>query len=97
MFFTKVAQTYIDFLATLKTTVLIKTDAATFRLLLKMFEFVKFQNLSIAIVGKGKEFSIFEDEAVGPYLELIAGEAAAAGGGAADEGEDEPPAGMETD
>ncbi len=33
-----------------------------------------FQNLSIAIVGKGQNFTIYEDDAVSTYLELIAGE-----------------------
>ena len=54
------------------------------------------QNLSIAIVGKGLDFSIYEDAAVDPYLELVAGEAPAAGAAAADDG-DEPAAGMETE
>ena len=54
------------------------------------------QNLSIAIVGKGLDFSIYEDAAVDPYLELVAGEAPAVGAAAADDG-DEPAAGMETE
>jgi len=53
------------------------------------------KNLSIAIVGKGRDFTIYEDASVDPYLELV-GDAPAAGA-AADEGEEEPAAGMETD
>ena len=59
--------------------------------------FTHFQNLSIATVGKDKNFAIFEDDTVSTYLELIAGEKAPAAP-AAPEGEaDEPAAGMETD
>jgi len=49
------------------------------------------KNVSIAVVGVDKEFTVFEDEAVDPYLELIAGEerrgGAAAAAAAPQEGE----------
>jgi hypothetical protein len=55
-----------------------------------MIVFLIFQNLSIAIVGKGKSFTIHEDDSVSTFLELIAGDQPASEA-------EEPPAGMETD
>lgn len=55
------------------------------------------KNLSIAIVGKGQNFTIYEDDAVSTYLELIAGEQPAPAAPDAPADGDEPAAGMETD
>ena len=53
------------------------------------------QNVSIAVVGQGTEFTIYEDNKVDPYLELISGEERRGGGGQQpDEGEEGE---METD
>jgi len=66
------------------------------------------KNVSIAVVGLDKDFVVYEDESVDPYLELIAGEerrggegraaAAAEPGAAAADGDDSAaPSTMETD
>jgi len=50
------------------------------------------KNVSIAVVGIDKEFTVYEDDAVDPYLELIAGEERRGAGvtpAAAQEGEGE--------
>ena len=46
-----------------------------------------FQNVSIAVVGKDQPFKVYEDAAVDPYLELIAGEERRGGAAATAEGE----------
>lgn len=54
------------------------------------------KNVSIAVVGIDKDFVVYEDESVDPYLELIAGEERRGGEGraaAAEEGSAEPAAG----
>ena len=52
------------------------------------------QNVSIAVVGQGTEFTIYEDAQVDPYLELISGEERRGGGQQPAEGEE---GAMETD
>ena len=44
--------------------------------------------MTISVVGCKKEFTIYEDEKVDTYLQLIAGEERRGGAGAADEAED---------
>ena len=44
--------------------------------------------MTISVVGCKKEFTIYEDEKVDTYLQLIAGEERRGGAGAADEPED---------
>jgi len=46
------------------------------------------KNVTISVVGCKKEFTIYEDEKVDTYLQLIAGEERRGGAGAADEPED---------
>jgi len=58
------------------------------------------KNVSIAVVGKDKDFTIFEDEKVEPYLALIEGEERTRGGrreepAAPAAPEDQPPAAPE--
>ena len=61
------------------------------------FNFFLLQNVSIAIVGKGHDFTIYEDAQVDSYLELISGEERR-GGQAAQAAEEAPEEGsMETD
>ena len=49
-------------------------------------------------MGKDKDFSIFEDDTVSTYLELIAGEKAPAAAPAAPDADaDEPATGMDTE
>merc|ERR1712211_70320 len=45
------------------------------------------KNVSIAVVGKDQPFTVYEDAAVDPYLELIAGEERRGGAAATAEGE----------
>ena len=49
------------------------------------YHFFLSQNVSIAIVGIDKDFTVYEDAAVDPYLELIAGEERRGGQAAAQE------------
>jgi len=48
------------------------------------------KNVTISVVGVDKDLKIYEDDAVDPYLQLIAGEERRGGAAAADD--DEPPA-----
>ena len=58
------------------------------------YSFDILQNVSIAVVGQGTEFTIYEDAQVDPYLELISGEERRGGGQQPAEGEE---GAMETD
>ena len=58
----------------------------TFSHVLTIIGFI-FQNVSIAVVGKDQPFTVYEDAAVDPYLELIAGEERRGGAAATAEGE----------
>ena len=49
-----------------------------------------FQNVTISVVGTDREFTIYEDESVDTYLQLIAGEERRGGAGGA--AEDDAPA-----
>lgn len=47
------------------------------------------KNVSIAIVGKDRDFTIYEDDACNQFLGLIAGEERTRGGGVRDRGAEE--------
>lgn len=53
-------------------------------------QFHHFQNVTISVVGTDREFTIYEDEKVDTYLQLIAGEERRGGAGGA--AEDDAPA-----
>ena len=55
----------------------------------KCFNVFAFQNVSISVVGGKRDFTIYEDEGVDTYLELIAGEERRGGAG---RDEEAPPA-----